>query len=166
MLPSQKSLARMVGPVLVAGSLGMAGPATARQDLGPTHLLAVQDARAELTSLGGSMASARFNIVNLGSEADDLVEVFSQDFESVLLHAPRVMIGFRHDRMAAATARIPSHGSLAVGTQGIKVLLIDPVEPLRPGTRLTLTLRFRNSGLVTIDLPVPAAGQQAQIKKE
>ncbi|MBJ6128419.1 copper chaperone PCu(A)C [Microvirga sp. BT325] len=109
------------------------------------------------------MASARFNIVNLGPETDELVEASSPDFESVVLHAPRGLIISGQDRIAAATARIPSRSLLTIGSHGIKLLLIDPVRPLRPGTRIPLTLRFRNSGHITIDLQVPADGQRAQL---
>ncbi|WP_281433549.1 copper chaperone PCu(A)C [Microvirga splendida] len=141
----------------------MADPAAARPDHSPAHPLALTEARAEQTSLGDSMASARFNIVNLGPETDELVEASSPDFESVVLHAPRGLIISGQDRIAAATARIPSRSLLTIGSHGIKLLLIDPVRPLRPGTRIPLTLRFRNSGHITIDLQVPADGQRAQL---
>lgn len=163
LVPVWKSPVLTLGSVLAAFNLAMADPAAARPDHSPAHSLALTEARAEQTSLGDSMASARFNIVNLGSEADELVEASSPDFESVVLHAPRGLILFGQDRIAAATARIPSYSSLTIGSYGIKLLLIDPARPLRPGTRLSLTLRFRNSGHVTIDLPVPADGQRAQL---
>ncbi|MBA1158851.1 copper chaperone PCu(A)C [Microvirga mediterraneensis] len=141
----------------------MADPAAARQNHNPVHSLAFMEAWAEKTSLEDSMTSARFSIVNLGSEADELIEASSPDFERVVLHAPRGLILSGQDPIAAATARIPSYSSLTVGSYGFKVLLIDPVRPLRSGNRLTLTLRFRNSGHITIGLPVPADGQQAQL---
>ncbi|QRM35280.1 copper chaperone PCu(A)C [Microvirga sp. VF16] len=141
----------------------MADPAVALQDQSPAHSLAFIDAGVETVAFGESMASARFQIVNLGTGADDLVEASSPDFETVRLHVPRSVPFVQKNRIAAPMIHVSPYGFIAVGSHGLKMLLIDPVRPLRAGSRLTLTLRFRNAGDITVNLPVLATGQRVQI---
>ncbi|MBW3709873.1 hypothetical protein DTB58_39840, partial [Streptomyces griseus] len=103
-----------MGSMIMPCCLMTPSAVAARQDQGPAHSLAIMDARVEMMSFGDALASARFNIVNLGARSDELIEASSPDFESVRLFASRRISVLAQHQIVVPTARIPSHSSLMV----------------------------------------------------
>jgi len=158
--PFRTHCGKMVMTIMTLCSLVAAGAALAKQGDGLAGALSFANVWIEGTSLGDSMASVHIDIVNHGTESDELVAAFSPDCESVVLHKPRAVLSARQDLTDAPRVEVSAGGMLAVGRSGVKVLLVEPSQPLRPGSTLALTLRFRKAGDMTIDLPTRATEQR------
>lgn len=135
----------------VCGALTLVSPAAAQAPV----IHATGWARA-----GVSSSAAYVTLHNGGRTADRLLGASSPAAASVSIHDSRNVGGVVRMRAAGPLALAPG-AAMTMKPGGLHVMLTGLKAPLRPGTRLPLTLRFQRAGLVTINVPVMAPGATA-----
>ena len=108
---------------------------------------------------GVGSSAAYVSVHNGGRAADRLLGASSPAAASVSIHDSATAGGVMRMRPAGAVALAPGK-MIAMKPGGLHVMLSGLKAPLRPGTRLPLTLRFARAGLVRASLPVLPAGAQ------
>jgi periplasmic copper chaperone A len=115
--------------------------------------LTVTQAWSRPTPPGATVAAVYFSINNLGSEADLLVAVSSPVAAKVELHESRNVQGVL--RMRELTSVPCAAGATVVSEPGgLHVMLIGLNGPLIAGTAFPVSLRFRDAGNLTLQIPV------------
>jgi copper(I)-binding protein len=94
-------------------------------------------------------ATTFLTITNLGGTPDELIAARSPVARSVLLR--------QRDLAPGGVLVIPAHGTLTLTPIGEDLVLQQP-SPYESRTTVPLTLTFRHSGTVTIDVPVTGPG--------
>jgi len=134
--------------ILTAGLLLVTVPAAARAPA--MHVSGWAGA-----GLGSS--AAYLSIHNGGRTGDRLLAVSSPAARSVSVHHSSLQGGVMRMRAAGAVP-IAAGGQLNMKPGGLHVMVMGLKAPLRPGSRLPLTLRFEKAGNVAVSLPVLAPG--------
>ena len=106
---------------------------------------------------GVSSSAAYVTVHNRKTSGDRLLGASSPAARSVTIHNSAMQGGVMRMRLAGALA-VPAGGSIAMKPGGLHVMLTGLRAPLRPGTRLPLTLRFERAGNVPVSLPVLPPG--------
>ena len=108
-------------------------------------------------ALAGRNSAAYMTIVNHMAEKDELVAAATPVARVVELHT-HVMDGgvMRMRPVQAIEVNVGEPAVLRPG--GLHVMLIGLTRDLKAGETIPLTLRFRNAGERTIEVPVQAAG--------
>jgi copper(I)-binding protein len=118
----------------------------------------VSDAWTRPTAAGMPMGVAYFLVHNGAVAADAIVAARTPAAARVEFHQTTVADGMARMRPLREIA-VPSGASIPVEPGGIHLMLVDLVAPLRAGTRVPLTLVFRNAGTVEISLAVEARSE-------
>ena len=105
----------------------------------------------------GVGSSAAYVSVHNGGAADRLIGASSPAAASVSVHDSQNSGGVMRMRPVGAL-RVAAGGRLAMKPGGMHVMVMGLKAPLRPGTRLPLTLRFERAGNVQVSLPVLPPG--------
>lgn len=141
---------RALAAALVALTYAAARPGAARETI------EILDPWAR-AGLAGRASAAYMTIVNHGAERDELFAAASPVARVVELHTHRMENGVMRMRpVNAIEVNVGEPAVLAPG--GLHIMLIDLVRDLRPGETIALTLRFRNGGERTLEVPVLPAG--------
>ncbi|HEX7238390.1 MAG TPA: copper chaperone PCu(A)C [Gammaproteobacteria bacterium] len=112
---------------------------------------AVSDAWIRATPPGAVTAAAYLSITS--PAADRLVGAATPAAHAVEIHTNAVERGTqRMVRLAELT--LPAGEALRLEPGGLHLMLIDLVQPLKPGTKVVLSLRFAEAGTVEIEAPV------------
>ena len=107
------------------------------------------------TPPGAKNGAAYFKITNSG-EADELLAASGPDLaQRVELHVHLHENGAMLMRQVAKVD-VPAKGEVAFKPMGYHVMLIGLKKPLQAGEKLPLTLKFRKTGDVKIELKVEA----------
>jgi copper(I)-binding protein len=106
---------------------------------------------------GASSAAAYVTVHNGQRVADRLLGAASPAARSVTIHNSTMAGGVMRMRAAGALP-VAANGRIAMKPGGLHVMLMGLKAPLRPGTRLPLTLRFERAGNVQVSLPVLPPG--------
>jgi copper(I)-binding protein len=106
---------------------------------------------------GASSSAAYLSIHNGQRDADRLLGAASPAARTVSIHNTVLDGGVMRMR-SAGPLRIAADGRIAMKPGGMHVMLMGLKAPLRPGTRLPLTLRFERAGNVQVSLPVLPPG--------
>lgn len=93
-----------------------------------------------------------FTVTNQGSEPDSLLEVTSPISQRASLHEQMVHDGSA--MMIPASGRVAPHEQLILQPGGLHLMLEGLSHVPAPGDSLTLTLRFRHAGQVTVHAEV------------
>lgn len=127
--------------------------ACAAQPKGPA--IAISNPWARPSPMMAEMGAVYMVIVNNGNEADALVEVTSSIAKTVEIHQT-VQEGdvMKMQPVPGQRLEIPAHGTVELKPGGYHIMLIGLEHPLQPGENITLTLRFEQSGEMTIEVPV------------
>jgi len=108
-------------------------------------------------SLAGRNSAAYMTIVNHGREKDEFISAASPVARVVELHTHLMEGGvMRMRQVEAIEVNVGEPAVLRPG--GLHVMLIDLVRDLKPGETIPLTLRFRNGGERSLEVPVRPAG--------
>lgn len=102
-----------------------------------------------------SVAAAYFTVTETGSQADVLLSATSVPTSQASLMretASGANAGTMTD--IAGGLAIPADGAVALGPGGYHLMLTNPASPLTAGGSVTLTLRFKDAGTVTLNVPV------------
>jgi copper(I)-binding protein len=108
---------------------------------------------------GASSSAAYVSVHNGGASADRLLGASSPAAGQVSIHDSQNSGGVMRMR-AAGVVPIAPGAAIAMKPGGLHIMLMRLKAPLRPGTKLPLTLRFEKAGLVRASLPVLAPGNQ------
>lgn len=109
---------------------------------------------------GLANSAAYLSIHNGKRQPDRLLGASSPAARSASVHNTVLEGGVMRMRGAGALT-LPAGGRIEMKPGGTHVMLMGLKAPLRPGTRLPLTLRFERAGTVNVTLPVLPPGTQA-----
>ncbi len=124
-------------------------PGTGGADAGDLHIRGAyipQQASA-------SEAAAYFTVTNSGGTPDTLTSVTTPAAPMVTLHTTVAHGGAETMQMVTRLA-IPPHGTAALTVGRNHLMLMNPVQRLTQGQRVTLTLTFAGAGKVALAVPV------------
>jgi copper(I)-binding protein len=106
---------------------------------------------------GATSSAAYLSIHNGQRTADRLLGASSPAARSVSVHDSQVTGGVTRMRAAGALP-VAAGGRIVMKPGGLHVMLMGLKAPLRPGSKLPLTLRFEKAGDVQVSLPVLPPG--------
>jgi len=106
---------------------------------------------------GATSSAAYVSVHNGGRSADRLIGASSPAARQVSIHDSRNVGGVMRMRAAGPLAIAPGK-MIEMKPGGVHVMLSGLKAPLRPGTKLPLTLRFEKAGAVQVSLPVKPPG--------
>jgi periplasmic copper chaperone A len=120
-----------------------------------SHLgnLIITEARARPTPPGISVGALYFSITNAGSKADRLLSVSTPVASRVELHESRNMRGVVEMR-EVTSVECPPGATVRATPGGLHAMLLGLAEPLAAGTELSVSLQFRDAGVLTLKVPV------------
>jgi periplasmic copper chaperone A len=98
---------------------------------------------------------AYFSMTNAGSKADSLVAISSPIARKVEIHESRTVQGIVQMR-AVSSVECPPGVTVKIEPGGLHVMLLDLTRPLAAGTEFPLSLRFRDAGVLTVQVRVGA----------
>jgi copper(I)-binding protein len=127
--------------------------AAAAQAAEPRGHLDVSASWARPTAPGISVGVVYFAVHNSGSTADRLIAAASPVAGKAELHETRTVDGMMQMR-AVDGVQIPAGATIRSEPGGLHLMLTGLKQPLRSGSSFALTLRFRDAGPVTIQVPV------------
>lgn len=135
-----------------AGLLG-GGAARAQGEGGGISVVAPWSRAAPAGATGAGYMVLR----NTGAAADRLLGAETPLARRVELHTQE-REGEVVRMRAVETVPVPAGGSVTLAPGGLHLMLVGLAQPLRPGGRVPLTLRFERAGAVPVELVVEAAG--------
>ena len=102
-----------------------------------------------------SVAAAYFTVTDTGSQGDVLLSATSVPASQASL-MQETESGANAGTMTDITGglAIPANGAVALGPGGYHLMLTNPASPLTAGGSVTLSLRFKDAGTVTLKVPV------------
>ena len=106
---------------------------------------------------GLSNSAAYLSIHNGGKAADRLLSISTPAAKSVSVHN-NVQAGGVMRMRAAGPLTLAPGAAVEMKPSGLHVMLMGLKAPLRPGTRLPMTLRFARAGTINVSLPVLPPG--------
>jgi len=115
--------------------------------------LIISEARARPTPPGISVGAVYFSITNLGLTADRLLSVSTPVASKVEFHESRSVHGVLEMR-AVTAVECPSGATVKAMPGGLHVMLLGLAGPLAAGTEFTVSLHFRDAGVLTLKVPV------------
>jgi len=99
------------------------------------------------------MGVAYFTIINGRGDEDALLSASTPVAAHVEMHETKFEDGMAKMR-PLAQIRVPARGRVAVAPSGIHLMLVDLKTPLTVGSKVPMTLQFRNGGRIEIQLAV------------
>jgi copper(I)-binding protein len=109
------------------------------------------------------VATAYFTVTDVGSKGDVLLSATSKPASQASLMQESAA-GANADTMTDITGglSIPAKGAVELGPGGYHLMLTNPASTLKAGETVVLALRFKNSGTVTLKVPVTSLLSDAQ----
>jgi copper(I)-binding protein len=102
-----------------------------------------------------AMAGAVYVVLkNKGSEADRLIAVSSAAAKTVEIHESYMENGVMGMRPLEGGLEIPAGETVELKPGGYHIMLIDLVEPLQVGAKITVTLQFEKSGELVLEAEI------------
>jgi copper(I)-binding protein len=117
----------------------------------------VRDAWARATPPGMTVAAAYLTLIG-GPRADRLLGASTPRAAMAELHVVTESGGMSRMRQTDGV-EVPAGATVTLAPQGTHVMLMGVNEPLVPGQRFPLALRFAASGTVTVTVVVRAPGE-------
>lgn len=115
--------------------------------------LVVTEIRSRPTPPVASVGAVYFSITNAGRKADLLIAVSTPIARNTEIHESRLVQGVVEMRPVASVA-CPPGVTVKVEPGGLHVMLLGLSRPLVAGTQFPLSLRFREAGTLTVQVPV------------
>jgi periplasmic copper chaperone A len=94
-----------------------------------------------------------FSVKNSGAKEDKLMAVSSSVAASVEIHETQTVKGVMQMRQVASVS-CPAGATLKIEPGGLHVMLLGLKQPLLDGSKMDLTLRFRDAGVLSIQVPI------------
>ncbi len=118
----------------------------------PTELV-VESARVVQSLPGSDTTVLYLTLRNDGARADRLVAASTPAASMVHLHAGQLKGGVNSMRSVSGFD-VPAHGRLQLSVGGDHLMLMGLAGPLKPGSRVKLTLMFEHAADLEVDVPV------------
>ena len=146
-------LALAAAPVLTTTAVPAAAPATTDAPA-ITDALRIRVDHAWIRWLpAGLPAGGYVSLTNGGDAAVNLVAASSPAYAEVSIHRS-VESGGTVAMRPVAQITIDPHSRVDFAAAGYHFMLMQPIEPLEPGDRVPLTLRFADGSSVTVQFEV------------
>jgi copper(I)-binding protein len=113
----------------------------------------ITQAWARPTPPTAQVGAVYFSVKNSGAKDDELLAVSSSAAASVEIHETQTVNGMMQMRQVASVS-CPAGATLKVEPGGLHVMLLGLKQPLMEGSRVDLTLRFRDAGVLSIQVPI------------
>lgn len=113
----------------------------------------VTQAWARPTPPTAQVGAVYFSVKNSGAKEDELVAVSSSVAASVEIHETQTVKGMMQMRQVASVS-CPAGATLKIEPGGLHVMLLGLKQPLMAGSKVDLTLRFRDAGVLSIQVPI------------
>jgi copper(I)-binding protein len=113
----------------------------------------VSKAWSRPTPPAATVGAAYFWITNLGGSTDRLISLSSPLASKVEIHESREVNGVAEMR-EVSFVEFPAGATVKIEPGGLHVMLIGLTRPLIAGATLALSLKFRDAGTVTLQVPV------------
>lgn len=136
------------GAVLVA-AIAVAAQAAPRS-------ISIEKPWARETVEGQAAGGGFMTIVNDGQREDQLVSASSPASHEVQIHTMSMDGGVMRMRQLTDGLSIPAKGKVELKPRGLHIMFIGLKKPLRPGTSVPVTLKFRHTGSMTVQFKVQA----------
>lgn len=136
------------GAVLVA-AIAVAAQAAPRS-------ISIENPWARETVEGQAAGGGFMTIVNDGQREDQLVSASSPASHEVQIHTMSMDGGVMRMRQLTDGLSIPAKGKVELKPRGLHIMFIGLKKPLRPGTSVPVTLKFRHTGSMTAQFKVQA----------
>jgi len=136
-------------------TLVLLAPFTARTAEFRAGALVVSGVWARPTPPGASVAAVYFSITNSSSHADSLIAVDSPIAQKAQMHENHLEHGMLEMRPVTAV-ECPPGATVTSGPGGLHVMLSGLAHPLTAGTAFPLVMRFRDAGVLTVQVSVEA----------
>jgi copper(I)-binding protein len=120
-----------------------------------TGSLVVAQPWARATPPVATVAAVYFSLTNVGSSADRLLSISSPIAQQVQIHESRTVQGIMQMR-ALEGVSCPAGVTVKSEPGALHVMLIGLQHPLVAGTEFALSLRFRDAGVLTVQVSVRA----------
>jgi periplasmic copper chaperone A len=140
-----------LGAALLASLLTSAQPAPAAEYSAAN--LTVVGLWSRPTPPAATVGAVYFSITNAGRTADRLIGLSSPVARTVEIHESRMVQGIMQMR-AVAFVECPPGTAVKIEPGGLHVMLIGLMRPLEAGMEFPLSLRFRDAGVLTVQVPV------------
>ncbi len=167
-LPASRPGARLAVALLVTGLLGACGqrdaaPATTGASTeGGSPSIVVSEAWVRQPPPSAAVAGAYLTLRNDGSAPDRLVSVTTPAAGRVEIHEMQMADGMMRMRELADGLVLPAGSATALAPGGNHLMLIDPQQPLEPGTTIDATLTFERAQPLDVVFDVrPLSGEAA-----
>jgi copper(I)-binding protein len=108
---------------------------------------------ARPTPPSATVGAVYFSVRNAGSKADRLMSISSPMSRSVEIHESRTVQGMVQMR-AVPSVECPPGAEVKIEPGALHVMLLDLKRPLTPGMEFPLSLRFRDAGILTVQVLV------------
>jgi copper(I)-binding protein len=141
----QAILILALGPVLLE-----AGTA-----LFQTGSIEVGDVRAAPTPPVAGVGAVYLRITNHGAKSDSLMAIESPAAAKVEIHRSTLAEGVMQMR-AVGSLECPPHGTVNIEPGALHIMLIGLKQPLVAGSSFPLTLKFREAGMLVVQVSVKA----------
>jgi copper(I)-binding protein len=113
----------------------------------------IVEVRARATPPGISVGALYFSVNNTGSTADRLLSVSTPVADKVQLHESQLVQGVMQMREVASVA-CPPGATVKATPGGLHVMLLGLSAPLGAGSDISVSLHFRDAGVLTLKVPV------------
>jgi copper(I)-binding protein len=113
----------------------------------------IVEVRARATPPGISVGAIYFSVKNAGSTADRLLSVSTPVAGKVELHESRLVNGVMEMRQVTSV-ECPAGATVKATPGGLHVMLLGLAAPLAAGSDFSVSLHFRDAGVLTLKVPV------------
>lgn len=117
--------------------------------------MVVTQVRSRPTPPTASVGAVYFSIANTGRKADLLISVSTPIARETEIHESRLVQGMVEMRPVASVA-CPPGVTVKIEPGGLHIMLQGLIRPLVAGMEFPLSLRFRDAGSLTVQVPVVA----------
>lgn len=116
--------------------------------------IVVDHAHARATAPGQTTGAAYIDIENRGKTSDKLLKISSPIAESAEVHSMTMDGSIARMREVGVIELKPAAKIAMAANDGLHIMLIGLKQPLRPGQKIPLALRFEKAGKMDVEVVV------------
>jgi periplasmic copper chaperone A len=118
-----------------------------------TANLIASDPWSRPTPPAATVGAVYLSVTNTGRTADRLIGISSPIARTVEIHESRTVQGIMQMR-AVSSVECPPGAAVKIEPGGLHVMLVGLMHPLTAGMQFPLSLRFRDAGVLTVQVTV------------
>ena len=116
--------------------------------------LHISNPHARATVPGQTTGAVYFTIENTGKTGDKLLGITTSASQSAELHNMQMDGDIMRMREVGQVDLKPATKVTMAANEGLHIMLIGLKQPLRPGQKIPLSLRFEKAGKIDVDVTV------------